>query len=507
MNIIRNKPILSGIVIFVVVIIAAYLLFGGSSTTVETLTIRRTDFTNEITVSGKAVAAQHADLGFDQSGRIATIYAKVGDAIKAGGVIASLDNGTSYADAVQKEAILEKERAKLAALQRGTRTEQLAITEQTYEDASSALIIAMRNAYTQTESAIVSKADSVFTDGITSNPSINIRTASFIEKQAIEKERVVIGGKLALWKQSLAQLQNTSTSDALRSVRTTGIDVQSSIKTFLDHLSGIAGALTPQNSGISQESIDTHRSTISAANEQADTAAASEQTAYGTWTSAINSLALDKSGSTSEDIAAQAAQVKSAEADVASAKATLRKTSIVAPFDGIITKMDLKIGEVASPTVSHISIMSSGSFEIESYIPEVNIARVQVGDQATATLDAYGPDAVFNAIVISVDPAETLKDGVSTYKARLRFVENDSRIRSGMTANIRITTEQKSDVIRIPTSIITKKDGKKFVQITDGKTTRSVEITTGGEAGFGNIEVLTGLSEGDVVVLPPISTN
>ncbi len=501
---IKKHPILVTIVVLIIIIILGMIFFGGGSAKLETMTIHRADFINQISVSGKVVAAQSAELGFDQSGRVAAINSKVGDMVTTGSIIASIENGTARADIAQKQATLEKEQAKLTSLQKGTRPEELVLYQQKYDDASSALIIAMRNAYLQIENAIIGKTDTLFTNGNTVNPQIEVQTDSISDERNIENERRILSEKFQKWNNSLSQLYTSPSDESIRTIRTVGTDAELAAKTFVDHLLYITGNLSANNSGLSQTQIDTYRSTVNTAGQQISTASLTEQDSFTAWSSARNSLVLEKSGSTAEDVAAQAAQVKSAEADLQNAQAELRKTLVVAPFTGVVTKMDLKIGEIASPSVSEISIMSVGAFEVESYIPEVNIARVKTGDIADITLDAYGSDVIFPASIIAIDPAETQKDGVSTYKTRLRFTDNDPRIKSGMTANISITTDKKADVITIPQSIITEKAGKRFVQIQSGDLTNDVEITTGQTSGLGQVEVLSGLNEGDMVVLPPV---
>ena len=489
-KIIKKRPILSGIIGLVVIVVILVVVFSGGNGDEQTMVIKRADFINQVAVSGKVVASVDADLGFDQSGRVSTIRAKVGDTVKTGTVIASIENGSAQAN-------VEREQAKLTSTQRGTRPEELAITEQKYNDTSSALVIAMRDAYLKTEDAIVNKTDSVFTNGNTVNPEINIRTQSYTEKRGIENDRLILGEKILKWKNALGTLTISSDGSAIKSVRAVGNETSLSAKNFIDKMSYITGNLSSANSGNSQANIDTYRATVNSAGQQIATAASAEQSAYGTWTSAANSLALQKSGSTAEDIAAQSAEYRSAQAE-------LRKTLIIAPFDGIITKMDLKIGQVVSPNASEVAIMSVGNFEIESYVPEVNIARLKIGDSATVTLDAYGESVSFAASIITIDPAETLKDGISAYKVRLRFTENDLRIKSGMTANIRVTTEKKSDTIVIPKSAIIEQDGREFVRTMNDGEEGKVEITTGSTSALGQVEVVSGLKEGDVVILPPL---
>lgn len=504
---IKKKPIVFGVALIIIIIIIGLLIFNRNSSDQETMTIHRSDFISEVSASGKVVASQSAELGFDQSGRVAGIYLKVGDTVTTGSIIANIENASVRADIVQKQAVLEKEQANLASLQRGTRPEELAIYEQKYADASSALVIAMRNSYLKIEDSILSDVDTLFSNGNSVNPTINITTQSDSEKRAVESNRLILGEKLKSWRLALNVLPSKPSAEEIRKIRTIGSDATLLAKNLIDKLTVITGNMAPGNSGISQAYIDTYRSTVNTAGQQITTAASTEQDSYSAWSSADNSLLLEKSGSTSEDIAAQTAQVKSAEANLISARAQLSKTLITAPFDGVITKIDLKIGEIASPNTSEISVMSAGTFEVESYIPEINIARIKLNNPAIITLDAYGSNIIFPASIISIDPAETLRDGVSTYKIRLRFSENDPRIKSGMTANIRITSENKPNAIVIPQSVITERDGKKFVQVKTNSVIGDVEITTGSSTGLGQIEIVSGLDEGDIIIVPPLTQN
>jgi HlyD family secretion protein len=211
---------------------------------------------------------------------------------------------------------------------------------------------------------------------------------------------------------------------------------------------------------------------------------------------AQKALALAQAGSTESDIAA-------AKAEVESAQANLAKTLVVAPFGGVVTKMDAKVGEIVSPSTSEISMQSDGLFEVETYIPEISIARVAKGDHASTTLDAYGSAIAFPSVVVSVDPAETVKDGVPTYKTTLSFLLPDARIRSGMTANVTIQTGILRDAIVIPSGAITSTGSASYVSVTDGKTTEKRAVTTGIAPSLGQIQILTGLSSGDTILLTP----
>jgi RND family efflux transporter MFP subunit len=216
-----------------------------------------------------------------------------------------------------------------------------------------------------------------------------------------------------------------------------------------------------------------------------------------------NNLKLAQAGATLEEIDAQTSQVKVAQASLDNVRSMLTKTLIIAPFSGIVTKIDAKVGEVASSNTPLVQMMSVGTFQIESYVPEVSIALIKVGDEAKVTLDAYGSDALFNAKLVSIDPAETVKDGVSTYKIKLQFSEKDSRIKSGMTANVSIVTFSKKNVIVVPGGVVFEKDSKKFVQIKKDSNVSEREVVIGSSSSLGQVEIVSGISEGDIVILIP----
>jgi RND family efflux transporter MFP subunit len=219
---------------------------------------------------------------------------------------------------------------------------------------------------------------------------------------------------------------------------------------------------------------------------------------------AQKSLALEQLGATQSEIDAQSALVRAAEADLNAAYAALTKTRIVAPFSGTVTTMDAKVGESVSGNTPEISLISTGTFEIESFVPEINVAAIAVNNEASVTLDAYGEEVLFAASVASIDPAETIQDGVSTYRTLLKFSKADPRIKTGMTATVTITTQNRENVLSIPLGSVVKREGSSYVTVVmpNGTETERV-VTLGDVSSEGNAEILSGLTAGDVIVLDP----
>jgi RND family efflux transporter MFP subunit len=255
------------------------------------------------------------------------------------------------------------------------------------------------------------------------------------------------------------------------------------------------------------------------------TAESQESTAKNTLASARDQLALKQAGSTPEQIKGQEAQVRQAQANITSQKAMIAqasanaqsiqaridKATLKAPLNGVVTKQDAKVGEIVSPNAVVVSLISEAKYQIEADVAEVDIAKIKVGNESRVTLDAYGSTVAFPAKVTKIDPAETIVEGVPTYKTTLEFMENDPRIRSGMTANLDIVTDQRKGVLVIPQRAVIANNSDRTVRILvmepDPKDAsdkidvmKEVPVTVGIRGTDGNVEILSGLMEGDKVV-------
>jgi multidrug efflux pump subunit AcrA (membrane-fusion protein) len=126
------------------------------------------------------------------------------------------------------------------------------------------------------------------------------------------------------------------------------------------------------------------------------------------------------------------------------------------------------------------------------------------GTAVNITLDAYGPDQVFKGTITTINPAETIVDGVPVYEGTVVFEKRDDRIRSGMTANVGILIGEKQQVVQVPAEYIKtdKVRRKQYIQIVDSENKNKTierEITTGLRGSDGMTEVISGVSEGEII--------
>jgi len=134
-----------------------------------------------------------------------------------------------------------------------------------------------------------------------------------------------------------------------------------------------------------------------------------------------------------------------------------------------------------------------------SNISEVDIGIIDLGQPVNITFDAFSEEE-FSGRVIEINPAETLIQGVVYYKIKTAMEMENKKIKPGMTANLIITTDSRENVLILPQRAVTEKEGKKLVKIPENKGYKEVEVETGLRGSQGEIEIISGLKQGDIVI-------
>ena len=205
------------------------------------------------------------------------------------------------------------------------------------------------------------------------------------------------------------------------------------------------------------------------------------------------------------DIAGYQANLSSAHASLAQAVANRNKAIIFSPVDGVIGKIDVKIGQFVN-TQDDIAKVINPHFEIKVDIPETDISKISFGDTAEIKLDAFSDDRVFEGKVTEIEKGETVIQDVVYYTVTLSLEEMDENILNGMTADVLFFTAKKDDVLFVPLrSVIIDENNKKYVRVLESNQVVEKEIVTGLRAYDGLVEIVSGVSEGEDVILKIIS--
>ncbi len=478
----------------------------------ETVAARRGIIFQEVSVIGKTKPAESVDLAFEAAGKVKRVNVVVGDKVFTGQILAELDSAELYAQLLEAEANIESQKAKLDELNKGVRPETIQYYETkvvnakiSLENAKKNLIDKIQDAYTKSEDAVRNKVDQFFSNPRTTNPTLIFSVADSHLVSDVLNERVAMEYALAQWNSSLNNLGISSDLDVYFNSAKNNLE---KIRSFLTDNALILNALNPTSS-LTQATIDAYRVAVSSGRTSVNTALANLQsveedlrTAESNVALAEKDLAVQGAGSTLEQIAVQVALVKKAEAGAQIIKVKIGKNILRSPIGGVLTRQDAKFGEIVFANSSIVSIISTGKFEIEANVPEADIAKVKIGDSAKVTLDAFGNDVFFDAKVVEIEPAETVIEGVATYKTTFQFMKSDEGVKSGMTANIDILTGKKENAIIISRRAVISKNGDKIVRLlnADG-TIEEREVKTGLIGSDGNVEITEGLNEGERVII------
>ena len=239
--------------------------------------------------------------------------------------------------------------------------------------------------------------------------------------------------------------------------------------------------------------------------------------------------------------------VKSASATVTEAQENLGRTTIFAPVDGTISKLDAELGERVVGTqqmagTEILRVANLNNMEVEVDVNENDIVKINIGDSANIEVDAYLRKE-FKGIVTSISNSASdaiSADQVTNFKVKVRILkesyqdliegkpENFSPFRPGMTATVDVITKRKENVLAVPiSSVVIKSDtaavvlpevkdeDKKSTVVTSTSTKKleCVFVKEGGKAKIRiiktgiqddtNIEVIEGLKKGETIIVGP----
>ena len=219
--------------------------------------------------------------------------------------------------------------------------------------------------------------------------------------------------------------------------------------------------------------------------------------------SAQAALDLKVAGPRAVDVAPLRAQLQEANVSLAQAENNLNNVRILAPVDGTITDVISDVGEQITPNVAQIRMIGTEVYDIEAQVPEADIVKVQVGQEAEITLDSYGDEIKFKGVVTAENPDQTKVLDAIYYKIRVALEKTDRDIKPGMTANVIVTTNVADNAFVIPVRAV-KTDaetGAKSVRILVDNQPETKQIELGLRGDEGRVQVLHGLSVGQAVIL------
>ena len=477
----KLKKIKTGYWFLIVIVLGvlAILLFKRSTDNgLVTQIVTRTEVSDTLQLAGTIDVDRRVDLGFATSGRISDVLIQKGEQVERGQTIARIDQN-------QLQASLIQARANQVVTEVDTRSE--------LDDSSTDLstIEAQQNALVQGafDAYLSGDLQAYLNKETGRNLTAPIITGTYLGSQ--EGEYILemySSGANSGYSFRLSGLESGTYSAELYQPGKVG-----SLGLYMQLRQGVNYNNTKWAILVPNVRSSTY---ISRKSAYENALAARDQVV----TSARNSV--NRVNATTFDTSRSEAQIQQARAQVNAVYAQLNDGKIVAPFDGIIARNDLEIGEIVSAFDPLVTVFGSNDRELKLNVPEIYINKIELADSVEITLDAY-PEETFTGTVESIDILDTLVDGVPVYETVVVLNQEDPRIRVGMNAKARITADSKEDVLAIPQHYLLEKDGSFFVMLIDNNSnTAETKVEPGFEGNDGLVEIISGLSLGDEIVRP-----
>ncbi len=479
---VRNK-VISIAVVLVIFLVIKNLLSPADTSGVET--IERQTLERTIKASGSVVSSTDLALAFQQSKSIKQINVSVGDLVKKGQILATLENGTERAAVTSARGALLAAEARYKKVLEGSSNEEVQLAQ-----------VKLNNAKKQNDTFVENARRAMLSGGLEAVPDSSVSASA---SPIISGTYTGVEGEYRLsFKPSFNE----------QVIRYSGIENGTTrINKTTPQPLGTKGLFIVFPS--SAEFNDEYRWTVTIPNSESATYVAN----YNAYTQSIEDraaaiataeaeLALKRATARQPDIDAALADVITAQAGLEDATARLEQTILRAPADGTITKVESKVGEVPKALEPVMTLEDVSNLYLEADVNESSVSLLALDQPVTVTFDAFGPNKTYDARISSIDPSATITDGIVNYKVKALLSAADG-IRPGMTANMTVVAFRKADVLAIPGRSVTRKGDVATVLVVTGtkRISTAERVVTLGTEGDGDLfEVLSGLSDGERIM-------
>ncbi len=452
-----------GIIVLIVLLVGATIIFHKNPT-YQFITVERGSIAESVSVTGNTTPAQSVSLAFGSSGIVARTYSDLGKQVQKGQILAELNQSDLLAQ-------LHNAQASLTIAQQNVSTSKNNLAN----------VIAQQNILVK--NAYVNLLNSTLASKVEGNTSLIAPSISGTYSKDIEGKIIIsvyqTGGGGYFTISGIASGIGTASTTEQEPIADTGLFIQFP-SSFSPYVGTTWDIVIPNNTA---PNYLANYNAYQLALETSNKAIADAQANIGTTDS---SSIID-------------AQVAQAQANVDSITAKLENSRVTAPISGIITQFDAKVGQFTSSNTPLVSIISNDGYEVDAGVSETDIGKISIGNKVSMTLDAF-LNETFTGSVFYIAPAETNTQGVIDYQIKISFDKPDPRFKSGLTANIDIETKQKDSVLILPQYAILQNDQGTFVETLENKNIKQNPVTLGIQDQKGNVEVISGVTEGEQVL-------
>jgi HlyD family secretion protein len=409
------------------------------------------DLAASATAGGQVEANVRARIPVAQSGVVSEVLVRAGDRVAEGDVLVRLSDRDLALGVERAQQALTLSEAALQALQEGSRAEDIAAAEAALRSAQTKLEnlkagptaeqIAEAEANVRQQQAAVNSANASYN---TARDSVSAASIAGAEAELVAAQIAYDNAKEAsddfafsfTWEAFVEAQKNLAIAQAR-----------------VDELKAgpKEGSLNSAAAGISSAAANLQRARLELENLLAGATAVQIKAAESAVAQAQANLDDLQSGAGDSDLIKAAAEVEQARLNVAAAEEALADAQVRAPFAGVVTEVLVSVGERASGEAVELV---SDDLKVVLNVDEVDIGRLRPGQEATITLETW-PDRALPGQVTSIAPSAAASgDGIVSYAVTISFDPEELPVLVGMTADARLITEQKGDVLLVPNGAI-----------------------------------------------------
>ncbi len=461
-----------------------------------TAKVEKGNITTSVSGTGQISDVDQTDVRSKANGDVVYIGATNGQKVSAGALLVQLNSKNAQKSIRDAELSLESSKIALQKLKIQNSNENLyADSTKTFSDA----FTTVSNTFLNSNDVLNSLDEILGGNSLSENSArTNGKTAQTYREKA-ETAYYEASKAFKLNKKNYTLLSNDSSTEDIKSVVTETIQttelLSDTIKNFVLFVNYMAeDSNNPSEFTSNQTLLSTYTETVS--NNLSSLLTASTN---------INKIR-DSFQNSDLDIMSAELTVKQRQNALQDAKDDLGDYFMRAPISGTVANLNLKKSDSVNTGTLAASIVTNRQNALIS-LNEVDVTKIKIGEPATLTFDAV-PELTISGTVTEINPIGTVDQGVVTYDIKIIFDKQDSRIKSGMSVSVTITTDSKENVLTVPNSAIKSVRGKSFVEIFDSMSKIPperipVEI---GIANDSRTEIISGLNEGDEVVARTISS-
>ncbi len=358
--------------------------------------------TGPLQIIGEVAATSEASVRTEAQGVVTQVNVDNGDFVSRGSILTRIESSSQIASLRQAEAALASAQASIERTQSISGT-SLSSARQTLSETEASAINTMQSLYAQAEEIILTQADILFSNPLSSDPRLVFAIpTNQQEKNRLEDSRIEISKTLQSWEITVEDIAAGNLTDSVFDAVEGYAD---EVNTFLARLSAAASSLQATQQ-VSASDIAAWKGAASGARSAALGIPGGIDSLRTALSRARTNVTIAEQESAQASLGGSStaeASLRQAESAVAAAEVALAKTVVRAPISGVVNGLSVKRGDVVSPLQSVLTISNASDLEIITYVTEVDKDTLSVG--GSVLVGSRRLPAKITRVASTVDPA------------------------------------------------------------------------------------------------------